>query len=133
MNAIVVTWRELLVAGAIVLGIYVAEWLMFLRTSKRNRDKAGVAPAAQASDELEQRIASLESELSQLKRAFVALASQPPRAEETPSSPVSVVTPYAQAVELARQGMDAATLSSQCGISRGEAELIIALYRFDSA
>lgn len=133
MNAIVVTWRELLVAGAVVLGIYVAEWLMFLRTSKRSRDKAGVTPAVQPNDELEQRIAGLESELSQLKRAFVALASQPPRAEEEPSPPASAATPYAQAVELARQGMDAATLSSQCGISRGEAELIIALYRFDSA
>ena len=41
-------------------------------------------------------------------------------------------SPYNQAVELAKQGYDAAALASNCGISRGEADLIVALYRTQS-
>lgn len=42
----------------------------------------------------------------------------------TPHGP----TPYAQAIQLAREGGDAVALARDCGISRGEAELIVALH-----
>ncbi|WP_018150983.1 DUF2802 domain-containing protein [Leeia oryzae] len=41
----------------------------------------------------------------------------------------AVRSPYALAIELAHQGYGAETLASQCGISRGEADLIISLYK----
>jgi len=38
-------------------------------------------------------------------------------------------TPYNRAILLARQGYDAARLSEECGISRGEAELIVSMQK----
>lgn len=39
------------------------------------------------------------------------------------------VSPYNLAIQMARQGAGAGEVASGCGISRGEAELIVALYR----
>jgi hypothetical protein len=62
--------------------------------------------------ELRSQVARLQSELERLKSA-------------TPSA----ISPYNQAIQMARQGLSASEVSSRCGISRGEAELIVALYR----
>jgi hypothetical protein len=39
------------------------------------------------------------------------------------------VSPYNLAIQMARKGASANDVASGCGISRGEAELIVALYR----
>lgn len=44
-----------------------------------------------------------------------------------------VISPYNQAIDLARHGLSASEVASQCGISRSEAELIVSLYRNSSA
>jgi hypothetical protein len=62
--------------------------------------------------ELRKQVAHLESEVEKLRAA---------------GSPAS--SPYNQAILMARQGAPAAEVASTCGISRGEAELIVALYR----
>ncbi|MGL4995905.1 MAG: DUF2802 domain-containing protein [Deefgea sp.] len=36
---------------------------------------------------------------------------------------------YAQAIRLAQKGADAPEVAAVCGISRGEADLIVAIYR----
>lgn len=56
--------------------------------------------------------------------------SPPPRTKVVdPSVPDPNSTPYRRAIELARSGVAAAEVAQACGISRSEAELIVALYR----
>jgi hypothetical protein len=40
---------------------------------------------------------------------------------------------YREAVEMAERGLDAAAVADSCGISRAEADLIVALYRSRTA
>lgn len=136
MESIVVTWRELLVAGAIVAVVYIAEAGLFL--AKLKRTSASRPPAF---DAIQSKLLVLEQELAELRLQLAAIKSVPPPppvveplvpavAADTVDIPPST---YSRAIELARQGLDADWLSANCGISRGEAELIIALHRFDSA
>lgn len=114
----VITWKELLIFGIIVLAVYIAELLLlmgsgqsiglgFLRYRKENRELA----------ELKTRLATLETRLARL--------------EENEISADTVVeitsTPYGKAFSLAKQGMDVAQVAASCGISRAEAELIVAM------
>lgn len=124
MEALVVTWREVLVVAIAVLAIYVAEVLLLLRWSGRRRLSLWVRNPASATEnralnavsleiaELRQQVARLQNEVDRLKSA-------------TPPA----VSPYNQAIQMARQGLSASEVASGCGISRGEAELIVALYR----
>ncbi|WP_137938083.1 DUF2802 domain-containing protein [Chitinivorax sp. B] len=130
MDAIVVTWRELLVVGAIVIGIYVAEWFAFMRASRRAREKRETIMPSPAMHELLGRLELLEAEIQALRQRVDA--PKQPTAAAKGAELDKPGSPYSQAVELAKQGLDAATLAAHCGISRGEAELIIALHRFDS-
>lgn len=135
VESIVVTWRELLVAGAIVAVIYIAEAGLFL--AKLKRTPASRLPAL---DALQSRMAMLEEELAELRLQLAAIKSvsaipsvvEAPPPVATPDSGDISPSAYGRAIELARQGLDADWLSANCGISRGEAELIIALHRFDS-
>ncbi|MBI5331296.1 MAG: DUF2802 domain-containing protein [Betaproteobacteria bacterium] len=69
------------------------------------------------------RIHALEAELHALRARIEALETQPPTN--------SALDPqlYAEAQRLARTGADSAELAAQLGISRAEAELIIALQK----
>ncbi|MFN0317460.1 MAG: DUF2802 domain-containing protein [Burkholderiales bacterium] len=62
-------------------------------------------------DDLKERVAALKAEVQGLK------ATKP------------AVSPYNQALHMAKQGYPVGEVASQCGISKGEAELIVALYR----
>jgi hypothetical protein len=62
--------------------------------------------------ELRKQLARLQGELDKLR-----------------SAPAGSVSPYNLAIQMARQGANANDVASGCGISRGEAELIVALYR----
>lgn len=47
-----------------------------------------------------------------------------------PDAPIpALVSPYARAIELAGAGYEVDEVAIRCGISRGEAELIVTLYR----
>lgn len=122
MEALVVTWRELLVVVIAVLAIYVAEMLLLLRWSGR-RVNPWVRPEpsseGQALNAVSLEIAELRSQVARLQGEIDRLKSATP----------SAVSPYNQAIQMARQGLSASEVSSRCGISRGEAELIVALYR----
>lgn len=114
----VVTWKELLIAGIIVMAVYIAEMLLLLRSGKtlglpfRRKRAENSALAA-----LEARLARLEARLA------------PPT--ETPDSADTIVeiasTPYSRAFNLAKQGVDVTQVAASCGISRAEAELIVAM------
>jgi hypothetical protein len=124
MEAFVVTWREVLVIVIAVLAVYVAELLLLLRWSGRSGgrwSKKSAKPAA-AHDGVE----ALAREVAQLREQVTRLQSD---LEKTRAAQVATVSPYNLAIQMARQGASANDVASGCGISRGEAELIVALYR----
>jgi len=141
VDPIVVTWRELLLVGAVVALVYVAEAALFyvrLRQATRSARSRG-DPAIQARlDVLEQDVATLRHQLLEVQLTAsrpMAVAAPTPSAVLVPPERAAPEPPsagYSKAIELARQGLDAGYLSANCGISRGEAELIIALHRFDA-
>lgn len=161
MDSIIITWRELLLVLAAVLAVYVAEMLLLLRRGgnpgwRRWQRGAQAHAQAQALVELRGQIEALRLESAQLRErldrqeahgpaagmaaadgaaerfaAFQALqgASHPPGSHGFPES---ADTPYGHAIRMAREGRAVAEVAGDCGISRGEAELIVALYRSPS-
>jgi len=124
VEALVITWRELLVVAVTVLVIYVAEVLLLLRWSGRRRlnlwtRNPPFAIENQALNAVSLEVAELRKQVSRLQSEVDRIKSATPPA----------VSPYNQAIQMARQGLSASEVASGCGISRGEAELIVALYR----
>ncbi|QDQ28918.1 DUF2802 domain-containing protein [Chitinimonas arctica] len=78
-------------------------------------------------DELSQRLELLEDQLSALRRELAGLRETEPKIRPPEQAPQE--TAYSQAMRLAQQGLDSSAVALGCGISRGEAELIVALYR----
>lgn len=78
---------------------------------------------------LEREIEQLRKEVGGL-RAEVLVLREEQRREGAQSRVAENVSPlYSDAMEMAMQGNDAATISQYCGISRAEAELVVALVR----
>ena len=80
---------------------------------------------------LEREIAQLRREVGGLRAEVLVLREQQQReisqAKATHNTSVSPL--YSDAMQMATQGIDAATISLQCGIARAEAELVVALVR----
>lgn len=140
MESIVITWRELLLLAAIAIFVYVAEAVMFLLKLKKIRPASSVVDLSA----IQRQIDGLAAHVDLLQQSLSKLAAQPVSQPEFDKPPAPAVMPaasptrdtpsaYGKAIELAKQGLDPDSLASQCSISRGEAELIIALHRFDSA
>ena len=82
------------------------------------------------------RIAALERELNQLRRevgglrAEVLVLKEALQREHVQAQATQNVSPlYSDAMQMAMQGHDVLTISQHCGISRAEAELVVALVR----
>ncbi len=125
MEAIVITWRELLLIIAVVLAVYIAEMLLMMRASGGLRkprwlgmiqEKKVELELRRDLDALQERVARLEAEIAQSK----PIPSKEGAEEDTP---------YNRAIQLARHGYDAKRLAEECGISRGEAELIVSMQK----
>lgn len=117
MEGIVITWRELLIGALLILGIYIAEVLLLTRFGKgraANRDDEWRAREKQALEleihRLHERLEKLQADVDELKSGQTA-------------------RPYNEAVKMAEGGVEADALAASCGISQGEAELIIAVNR----
>jgi uncharacterized protein YlxW (UPF0749 family) len=120
LENIVITWRELLVGVILILAVYAAEVLLLTRSGK------GRAP--RRDDEARNReMQSLELEISRLHERLEKLQAD---VEQLKVGQASAARPYSEAVKMAEGGVDVDQLSASCGISRGEAELIIAVNRF---
>lgn len=116
----VVTWKELLIGGIIVLAIYIAELLLLTRPGRsRNPFRRGEA------DE----VSHLRSRVAELEQRLAALEGGASDASTQTIAP----TPYAKAFSMAAAGRDVAQVAAQCGISRAEAELIVAMQRSSTA
>lgn len=108
---------------AVVLAIYIAEMLLLLRSNRGFRrwkpDSAAPDPKMEA----------LENEIGLLREQLSALQEQVEQGRQAQSEHAMPQSPYGQAIQLARQGVDAGEVAANCGISRGEAELIVAMHR----
>ncbi|MHB1231989.1 MAG: DUF2802 domain-containing protein [Burkholderiales bacterium] len=116
-GSFVITWKELLLFGIIVLAVYIAELLLLMGSGKslglrfwRRREERQDLAA------IKTRLAMLEARLAKLEAAG-----------STTEDMEIVSTPYGKAFTLAKQGMDVAQVALSCGISRAEAELIVAM------
>lgn len=123
MESFVITWRELLIGAVLVLAVYIAEMLLLMRSAKPRgwRVWQKGAEAHAKSRELQ----SLELDLSRLHEQVTRLQAE---VEQLRAQQIAV-TPYTHAIQMAQQGLDVSEVAASCGISRGEAELIVALHR----
>lgn len=86
-------------------------------------------PGLRQIETLEQDVAQLRRELGSLRAEVQALREEQ-RRELTKVQVTQNASPfYSEAMQMAMQGQDAADISVLCGISRGEAELVVALAR----
>jgi len=122
MDTFVVTRWELLIAVVAVLAIHAAELIVLLRwpgVVGLQRWKRGARSAADL-------VGQLLREIAELRRQVTRLQGE---VDKLRAAPQPAVSPYTQAIQMARRGAGASEVASGCGISRGEAELIVALHR----
>jgi hypothetical protein len=113
----VVSWKELLVVGIIVLAVYIAEMLLLMGSGKSLGQRFGRRAENQELAEIKARLARLEARLA-----------PPTENDDSADSIVEIAsTPYSRAFNLAKQGVDVTQVAASCGISRAEAELIVAM------
>lgn len=121
MENIVITWRELLIAGVLILAVYIAEMLLLMRSGGSLLRKHHLPDAEQENRSK----AESRAEIEQLAQRIDALEQQMLKMH---AENLQEATPYNRAIQMARQGRDAARISESCGISRGEAELIVSMH-----
>jgi len=86
-------------------------------------------PGRQLIEALEREIAQLRKEVGGL-RSEMLLLREAQRRELAHSQAAQNASPlYNDAMQMAMQGIDAASIAQHCGISRAEAELVVALVR----
>ncbi|BCL75356.1 hypothetical protein JHS3_10920 [Jeongeupia sp. HS-3] len=127
MNGIVITWQQLLYVSLGLIVFYIAQLLFFLKRHDwawpRHVDATG------ASGALADEVLALRQEVERLKIRLAALQIEPASSGGDPVGEFDDESPYAHAIRLAKQGAEASQVVSVCGLSRGEVDLIIALYR----
>lgn len=106
-------WLEFFV-GALVLTAVNVFVVYRLNRGKRRATQAGDAEREALRAEIEM----LRVENAQLRSALAKPVDEPP-----------AVSPYSRAIEMARKGDEINSIAGACGITRGEAELIVALHR----
>jgi hypothetical protein len=120
-GAFVITWKELLVAAIVVLAVYIAELLLLMYSSKTRGGRLWQR-GAQARE-----VHELRREVAELKERVARLESGSPK--RALIGDAVIATPYSRAFTLAKQGLDVGEVAASCGISRAEAELIVAMQR----
>ncbi len=120
LGSITLTWYQVLVIALAALGLYAIELLSFLRAARRQ---------SRQEQRTQERLEVLTAELASLREQVNDLATDLNAVRRAPQSSGQ----YREAVEMAEQGLDAAAVADNCGISRAEADLIVALYRSRAA
>jgi hypothetical protein len=86
-------------------------------------------PGQRLIEALEREVAQLRKEVDSLRAEVLVLREQQ-QLELSQSKATQNISPlYSDAMQMAIQGNDAATISLHCGIARAEAELVVALVR----
>ena len=136
-SGLYITWSQLLYASILIISFYIAELVFFwLKHGRKNKTSGDPV--------LQKQIEALRQELDLTKVRVAALAAQLKLTQfehddlqlQSPSIVMATLdetsqdeSPYAHAIRLAQQGADAQKVAAACGISRGEADLIVAIYR----
>lgn len=133
MESFVITWRELLLVAVLVLAVYIAEMLLLMRSAKPRGWRIwqrGAEANVQAQSQVKNReVQSLELEFALLHEQVDKLQKELDQLKAQQAA----VTPYTHAIQMAQQGLNVNEVAASCGISRGEAELIVALHRNQSS
>lgn len=122
------TGRELLIAVILATAVYLLEVLIF--SARRRRDAAA---ARQPSDASVARVEALERRLDVLEARVALLAELATEPAPVPSGRTGDAADYGEAMRRAGAGATPEQLADELGLSRGEAELIIALRRAEPA
>ncbi len=80
-------------------------------------------------DSLEREVNQLRREVGGLRAEVLILREEKRKEQQKPPVTQGVSPLYSDAMQMAIQGQDAASISHYCGISRAEAELVVALVR----
>ncbi|MEI7431085.1 MAG: DUF2802 domain-containing protein [Betaproteobacteria bacterium] len=80
-------------------------------------------------DALEREVNQLRKEVGGLRAEILIMREEQRREPEKTPVTQNVSPLYSDAMQMAIQGQDAASISHYCGISRAEAELVVALVR----
>ncbi len=110
------TWTQLLLVVLAAIGVYLVELVAFMRSARRH--------AAQER-RTHERLEAMQADLAALGEQLDGLGATVESLRRTPQSSGQ----YREAVEMAERGSDAAAVAENCGISRAEADLILALHR----
>ena len=120
LGTITLTWAQVFVVALAAIGLYVIELVLFMRAASRQAERERVTS---------QRLETMETQVAALQERADALSKELDAARREPKSSGQ----YREAVEMAEQGLEAAAVADSCGISRAEADLIVALYRSRNA
>jgi len=120
LGSVTLTWYQVLVIAAAAIGFYALELWCFLRAARK---QAEIDASGRA------RLDALGAEVAALREQIAGLSTEMSAVRRTPQSSGQ----YREAVEMAEQGLDASAVAENCGISRAEADLIVALYRSRAA
>ncbi|WP_374357535.1 DUF2802 domain-containing protein [Chitinimonas sp.] len=119
MHAVTLSWEQLaLLAFTYALVGAVGVFVGALLSGRPKRQSGSQAAREQA---------ALADEVRSIRQELQALAGK--QITEKPVVAEKVESAYSQAIRLAQQGLDSAAVAAGCGISRGEADLIVAIYR----
>jgi hypothetical protein len=110
--------------GLFLVSLVLALAALVVSLSRRPPSEPRQEPRFDSNVALRGELESLRGELGQLR----ARADKMDEKLESLNTP-QPATPYSQAVQMAISGANAEQIASRCGISRGEAELIVALNR----
>ena len=152
MEAIVITWRELLLLVVLVLSVYIAELLLMMRAGgalRRPRwlhmieEKKFESELRQQLEALSRRVAVLETSMalkaalptepftsSEFDRPTIPLAEKLiSQTEGAPKPILAEKEAYQLAIMMAKEGIRAEVLVQECGISHSEADLIVSMQK----
>ncbi len=130
MDALI-SWLSLILAVAALAGVGGLFWYTRRQHASYTRSVEQTYFDLQQTQlsALQRDVKALLARLERLEHSDVQAAANSAGQTSGGSAATPSATPYNQAIELARQGMPAAEVATRCGISRSEAELIVALYR----
>ena len=120
LGTITLTWAQVFLVALAAIGLYVIELVLFMRATARQAERERVTH--QKLEELTAALGALRERADALDKDLDALRRGPKSSGQ-----------YREAVEMAEQGLDASAVAESCGISRAEADLIVALYRSRTA
>lgn len=127
MNGVTITWEVLLIAVVLATVVYLLEVALFSRRRKGPAKASAIKDLDLDVEGIHVRVSVLERQTQALRERLDDLQAASEKAERQQTE--QQATPYAQAVQLARQGVSPQELAHRCGITNGEAELIVALNR----